>query len=268
MTTEYVPPSRDRLVELAAALYELRGGNGGFTARVTPEVVRRVPAVFGTARHAVELGDAAVELFVGGRELVAMTLARSSFESAITAMWLVQSPEGVKGFVGEDFRQRRTLSKTMSEAASTVFREGADRIAHLSEDKVETLAASEAKYFNARCEALDGGKDAYVLYRIMSGMAHPSATLVDYYLDANDDSPTGCDLHYEPKPIGHDSWLFLTVAAMMWANRAIDHLDSDHLHRNRLREIASELGVNDTLKLSWAARAKDITARRERRKGN
>lgn len=260
----YVPPTRERLVELGDELFVMGRGDDGstFTALAGPDVASRVLAAFGTARHAVETGKSAIDLYMNGRELVALTLVRASFEAAITSLWLVQNPEAIRGFVGEEHRQRRALSLSMAEAASESLRTGADRIAHLNESDIDTVAKNSARFFKERCNELNGGKDAYTHYRILSGMVHPSATLADFYLEADDSATMGCSLHYEPRQVGHDSWLFLTVASMTWANRALDHLDTGRAHRSRLRSIARELGIPETLGLTMEAQ---MAAKRKKR---
>jgi hypothetical protein len=266
MADDYTPLELSRLLELGAELSDLGRLDGPFTSRTSPDVLTRVPAVFATARYAVDAGKAALDLYAEGRQLVAMVLIRGAFESAITSLWLVQSREAVRGFVGEEYRQRRALSQSMALTASQVFREGATKVAHIDEEKVETIAAGQARSFEQLCLTLRGGRDAYTHFRILSSMAHPSATLSDFYLEPADHSPTGCQMYMTPKDVGHDSWAFLCVASMMWAQRAIDHLDVEHSHRSRLREVARELSVPETLELTPQALAAVNQAEQQRRR--
>jgi hypothetical protein len=78
-------------------------------------------------------------------------------------------------------------------------------------------------------------------------------------------------LRTEPEQPQHDSWLYLTVASMMWAMRALDHMDADHPHRSLLRDIAKRLQTSPTLRLTQAAaereRLADQVRRRAARKG-
>jgi hypothetical protein len=265
MSDEYVPPSRDELIALGRELFEMGRGGGTFWGKASKVSQAQIPAVHAVARHTLELGDSAITLIESDREFAALTLMRSALECALTSVWLVQSDEAVFGFAAEEYRQRRAISAEMAKAVSESLREGATRIAHLDEESVETIASPQARAFQQLCNQFAGGNEAYLHYRIMSGMVHPCVTLTDFYLELDDDAPGGAALGMDPKPIGHDSWLFLTVASMMWAQRALDHLDSNHTQRSRLRGIAHELQVPETLSLTPEAQqaaAKSAQARR------
>lgn len=261
-------PSLDRLMALGEELFQLGRDEEQFDARAGGVSYAQVPAVFGVARHALETGDAGLRLWREGRQLVAMTLMRSALECAVTALWLVQSPEAIMGFVGEEYRQRRNLSREMAESASESFRAGASRIAHLDEHRIETTAAPQAKAFWQLCDTLNGGRDAYLYYRFESAMVHPTVFLTDFYVEDAPDTSAGCTLMMQPKAVGVDAWPFLTVASMMWANRALDHVSKWHPHRSRLREVATELGVAETLQLTEKARQEANQSARDRRRAN
>ena len=229
-------------------------------------MLSQVPAVHASARRAIETAKAALEFHSEGRGLIAATLVRSALECAITAIWLTQSNESPLGFVSEEYRQRRILAESMAKTASRALREGASRVAHADDSQIETIAAHQARWFQQRCLTLKGGQDAYTHYRILSALVHPSPTLADFYLDPDEDSPTGCALHAEPRAVGHDAWAFFAVACMVWANRAIDHLDSSHQQRSRLRDIARELGIPETLEMTAGARQAAIKSEQARRR--
>jgi hypothetical protein len=52
----------------------------------------------------------------------------------------------------------------------------------------------------------------------------------------------------------------------MWANRALDHVSKWHPHRSRLRQVASELGVAETLELTEKARQEANQSAPDRRR--
>jgi hypothetical protein len=181
-------------LELGAELFSLDRGEQAFDARQGGVTLAQVPAIFGVARHAIETGDAGLRLWSQGRQLVAMTLMRSALECAVHALWLVQSPEAIMGFVAEEYRQRRNLSREMADSSIESFRVGASQIAHLDEDWIEITAAPQAKWFSQLCETLNGGRDAYLYYRFGSAMVHPTAFLSDYYVEEAPGTPAGCRL--------------------------------------------------------------------------
>ena len=178
----YIPPTLARLLDLGTELDGLGRAGAPFRTdtRDRPMILAQVPAVWATARHSITTGKAALDLYAEGRQLVALTLIRSALEAAITAQWLVQSNESIPGFIGEDYRQRRNIAKGMAGSGSALMREGALKVAHIADEDIETVAANEARHFERRCLTLKRGKDAYVDYRILSGMVHPSPTLADF----------------------------------------------------------------------------------------
>lgn len=258
--------SRERLIEIGRELATMARTPQQLSVRAKRGMsAALVPAVHGSVMYAVELGEAALDLVESGRELVASPLMRACYESSLTAAWLVQNPEAVFGFVNEETRQRRNISAAMSESVTEVFREGASRMAHLDRAEIETNATAQARHMQQLCGSLRGGADAYLYYRFMSSFAHISAMVVDHYVEETDDNPSGLRLHVHAKPHGHDAWLFMTVASMMWALRALDHLDLSHTARSALRRYARELTVNESLRLTPEAESEAAKAEQKRR---
>jgi hypothetical protein len=222
------------------------------------------PIVHGLAQHSLLLGALVLDLHEDGKRIEAMPTVRALYEAALTAMWVSQSREAPLAFHNEDVRQRRALSDSFARSGVKAFQEGASRIAHLDADTIDTIANSQGRFFERRCTALKpGGAHAYSLYRAMSAYAHPSATLVDHYVEEHD-NPAGVRLLQDPTPLDHDAWLFMSVASMMWAARAIDLMHRDSPHRNYLRNVARRLQVAELLDLTPEALAAEQRAAKER----
>lgn len=222
------------------------------------------PVVYALTRHCLRLGTVVLDLHERGLRLEAMPTARSLYEIAITAQWLAQSREAINAFFNEDVRQRKALSNTMAESASAAFREGASEIAHLDKEDLETIARAQGQYFEQRCRALAPGAYAYALYRAMSWYCHPTGLLADQYA-VEADNPAGVELRPEPDQIEHDTWLYISVAAMVWASRALDLMRKGSPNREYLRSTARALGTTDVLRLTDEARAAEEAAAKERR---
>lgn len=227
-----------------------------------------VPCVYGLGMHAVQSGQAMIEMHESGRQLLSLPLARLSLESAINALWLVQTGEGLMGFVNEGTRQRNNVFIEMAKSANEIFREGA--AAHGAEEAYpQSFTDAAARNFQQMTEALQGGHDAYLLYRMLSQYSHPGLRLVDEYLLENEESESGVTLITTPDKFAADddpAFLFITVVAMMWGARALDHLQMDHRHRSRLRAIAKTLTAPETLNLTAKARAAYLAKASEQRR--
>ncbi len=205
----------------------------------------------GLCAHAHYLADPALDLLDSGRVLAALPLVRACFESAITAQWVTQTTDGAPAFVNEDVRQRRAQVQTLEKAVSEVFREAAPEIAANLIDPLHTNAT--ARGFHNLCNDLvPGGADAYSIYRVLSQYSHASVLVIDDYLQATDTGP-GLALHTHPVEPNAATWTNVLASALVWAGRAIDYLDKDHVRRSELRAAAAALGITSELQLSQAA---------------
>jgi len=225
-----------------------------------------LPVVHGLAAHAHTLGAIVLDLYEQGKMFAAMPLVRTVYESAIQAQWLAQSKEAIAAFANEDLRHRQRLSAELHSAASQAFQSGASNLAHLDMDALETSADPQARDFRDLCHDLTpGGHDAYIIYRAMSMEAHPSVLVVDQYVHPTKKEP-GITLLLEPKRSNSEAWLVLVVASFVWAARAVDFFDQDHLRRSALREAARQLGVTEHFDLTPQAHQREERERLRRRK--
>lgn len=225
------------------------------------------PLVASLAYHALRLGETVIDLTERGRRLEAFPTVRATFETALTAMWLSQSREATYAFHNEHERQTRNLVEHGLKAASEAMRAGAEGVPARSVEEYDTSANPQARSFEQLCAALTGGRDAYVVYRLMSTYAHPSMAITEHYLFESQNE-AGVTLHAEPTQPRDNFWLYITVASMIWALRAVDHMDQGHPHRRWLRHAARELGIVETLSLTAEAQAAETLAEKARRRSS
>jgi hypothetical protein len=223
------------------------------------------PLVAGLAYHALRLGETVIDLIAAGRRLEAFPTVRATFETAVTAVWLSQSREATYAFHNEHERQTKNLIERGLKAASEAMRASADGLSAREFNEYGTSANPQARSFEQLCATLTGGRDAYVVYRLMSTYAHPSMAITEHYL-VESDNESGVTLHAEPTQPTDNFWLYMTVASMVWALRAVDHMDQGHPHRRTLREAAKQLGIAETLNLTPQAQADETRAEKERRR--
>lgn len=264
-----VPFTRADLIARGRALLEQidAGGGGVFEVKEGRMANRaHAPTVHGISRHALRVAPIVFELYERGLTLEAMPLVRTAYEFAVTAQWAADSREGIFAIYNEELRNRRALAATMRQSASKVFQEAAPDVDPTDWERIDTVADVQGRRFSERCVALaSAGHHAYGLYRAMSAFCHPSASLADHYLQA-DDSQAGARLCWDPDQFDHDSWLFLTVASVVWAARAIDNMNRDHPNRELLRGAAHDLGIPDVLRLTPEAFAAEGASGQARRR--
>ena len=182
-------------------------------------------------------------------------------------MWLSQSREATSAFHNEHERQTRNVINHALKAASDAMRAGADRITARASEEYQTSASPQARNFESLCASLTGGRDAYVIYRLMSTYAHPSMAITEHYLFESENE-AGVPLHSEPTQPTDNFWLYMTVASMIRALTRWTHMDQGHPHRSWLRQAAKTLGVAETLNLTPEAQAAEMRAATERRRSS
>jgi hypothetical protein len=262
--------SKDELIAIGRELVErlLERPKGQFEVksdRMTS--LGHLPLVHAFSTHALRLGAAGLDMFEAGLHLESVPTIRAAYEAALTASWTSDSREAPAAVFNEDVRQRTNLAKAMGRANSEVFREGGPKLPYVDVDKLATAADAQARWFEQMCMALQpGGPDAYVIYRGLSAFAHPSAALADKYVEENPDHPSGMRLLTNPNGSEDSTWLFMLVASMVWAARALDVMVVGRPNRNYLRQVARRLGIAEVLRLSQEAFLSEQSARSERRR--
>jgi len=248
-----------------------RGLLAGWDARADAPLVgtrkrkfnqQQLALAHGLCAHVHYLAGPALDLLDQGKVLAALPLVRACFEAAVTAQWVTQTTDGAPAFVNEDVRQRRAQVLTLEKAVSSVFREAAPEIAANFVDPLETSAT--AKGFHNLCNDLVPGRaDAYSIYRVLSQYSHASVLVIDDYLQATDtDTGPGLALRTDPVEPNGATWTNMLAASLVWAARAIDYLDKDHVRRSELRAAAASLGITSELQLSEAAVLREAKAQK------
>lgn len=212
---------------------------------------QQLTVAHGLAAHVHYLAEPALNLLDKGLVLAALPLVRGCFEAAITAQWVVQTDDGVQAFINEDVRQRRNHVKVLERAVSQVFRDAAPAIKGQLINDLDTQATARA--FENLCNDLGlVGADGYATFRVLSQFSHASVVVVDCYLEPND-SALGLALRVDPNEPNAACWTSILVASLVWAGRAVDYMDKEHVRRSELRDAARQLGIRSDLQLSASA---------------
>ena len=131
------------------------------------------------ARHAVETNRAILLLWNQGMQLQAIPLMRALMESAVTASWMTITKDSGLASLHFVATERIKLLNDLQQISSYEN----DGISQWEEIKKQhsSSASSEAKQFEQRCNSLEGGEGIYAIYRLLSGLSHPSLNLVESY---------------------------------------------------------------------------------------
>ena len=214
----------------------------------------RYPAVYGLVAHAHRMADAACVLLGMGKVFESIPLVRSTFESAITAHWLLRV-DGAVDLLQHSRRQRRAMRRTFLQVHPDAQLETDDPQA--DEDLLPGLSGEQARRFDLRCEDLaPGGASLYLHYRMLSSSTHASHYVIDQYLEL----PEGRDVptlrkHARDNVGGDDGAVeyYQLAISLVWAGRAVNVLQADKQRRSLLQRASRQLHCPLDLKVSTSA---------------
>lgn len=225
----------------------------------------QIMTVYGLAAHAHRQATAATVLLDAGMHLEAFPNVRTAYECALTAHWLMQVDGAIHDFVREMGRQERAFALSVRDTfpenpSATQLEEWAGKL--LSVDS--GTAGQAARHMAEMCLDLQGaGAQAYVDYRTLSGLTHPSLRILDHYLGGH--TQWGADvMAVEPAVPRGDILRPLLAQALVWAGRAVDFFDPTHIRRSELRAAARTLGIPAELHPTQRVRDRQAAAQQER----
>jgi hypothetical protein len=216
--------------------------------------VARVAAVEGLTRHVHETASSVLLLTEAGQVNSALPLVRLMYECALNAVWLMQSKDdhGIKALLDEHSRNRLAIQRDARQAASQVFRDGADDVADTDREPYAGSLDSTRNFENICKDLSPGGTDAYIFYRLLSSFSHASLEVSEfYYLKALPETPGLPQRRLKPRrPLNPDTLLFFAATSMVWSARAFTYSSHNKAHRSVLRHAAGRLEISAELGLS------------------
>jgi hypothetical protein len=199
----------------------------------------------------------------------ALPLIRLSYESALTAHWIAQNIDGAEAVLNRDVQSRQAAVQTLKKANSEVLRSGVQNFPYADRDLLRTSSQAQARNFEQLCHDLEpGGADAYAYYRLMSWYSHPSARIIDSYVQPPSNDTDITTLRLSPVDSDANMWTHFIAYSLIWSARAVDFVDANRTHRSELREAARKFGISDVLKLSDDAIRRTKKAEQDQRRSN
>ncbi len=212
--------------------------------------VARIATVIGLSRHVYDTVEAANLLIQSERDNAAIPLVRMAYETALTAVWLVQSKghHGITAFMREYSRSRKALQQDAAKATSAAFREGAASVADADPDLYPEEIDSVQRFRQVCLDLTPGGADAYVIYRVLSAYSHSSLSAAELYIAKHESGVPG-RRDRPDRALSRALLQYLMACSLVWAGRAFSYLSHDKAHRSVLRQAARRLGITSELQL-------------------
>lgn len=203
----------------------------------------KVAVVFAGAAHTHRLARAAMVLIDADFVAETSPLTRAVYECALTTHWAAQVDDSALQLSDQEIRAHRALVRELQEA----------RLLDQIPPERRKLPSDQDQHitkitFEQICDDLNpGGDEAYAIYRILSAYSHATTTAIGRYLQPDDRQPLGFTASDVAEPEEPDFQVFLLVASLVWAGRAVDYFDSGHSRRSELRSAARAIGINSEL---------------------
>jgi hypothetical protein len=210
-------------------------------------------SLWGLSAHVYAQAARIRPLIEEGEGIELTPVVRAMLECSLRAQWLAQrGPKALPGFLREGARHRLNLGTSMLDAAWVGM--SAEIIERLKED-VPTRGEldDQARRFEQMLHDFEAGKVLYVLFRRLSGLSHPSTTLIDAYTDSDERTGAVSLRHRAAVGDAESTWTWLIVLALVWAWAALDSISADSPDRHFLRSVARETGTAAMLELSAEA---------------
>ncbi|MCF8572329.1 DUF5677 domain-containing protein [Gordonia sp. HY002] len=244
------PIGHDRLCEIADDLIE-RWHSYLDREPVSKSIdLVRVGCLYGLAMNNTKLLDFIAQSHREGvSPLILMPLVRTAYETGITAQWIAQVQDAPNAWINESRRQSAGLVRSLRGSNNDTFRSAADQVERARVAYADlpgpASARTVATSFRQICDEIGVGADgSYQYYKLLCAFTHPSVDVADEYVAQDQTNPTTSLVALrEPKFDATDAWLFLAVAATVWAQMSFQYRAKDNILRNFLRSVSRELGI-------------------------
>jgi hypothetical protein len=210
-------------------------------------------ALWGLSAHVYAQAARIRPLIEHGEGIELAPVVRAMLETSLRAQWLAQrGPKALPSFLHDGARQRLNLGTSMMQASW--FGMSADIIDRLQGD-VPTKGEldDQARRFEQMLRDFKAGTVLYTLFRFLSGLSHPSTTLIDAYTDTDERTGAVSLRHRATLEGAETSWTWLIVLALVLAWSALDSISGGSPDRHYLRSLARETGTMAMLELSAEA---------------
>jgi hypothetical protein len=211
-------------------------------------------ALWGLSAHVYAQAARIRPLIGHGEGIELAPVVRAMLECSLRAQWLAQrGPKALPSFLHDGARQRLNLGTSMMQAAWVGM--SADNIERLQEEVPSRGELDDqGRRFERMLHDFEAGTVLYAIFRFLSGLAHPSTTLIDAYTDTDERSGAISLRHRAALDGAEATWTWLIALALVWAWSALDSISSESRDRHYLRSIARETGTAAMLELTAEAK--------------
>lgn len=244
-------PYRQVIDELLG-IWDAHQGAGEVRMRADLSHVATGVLVRGLTAHAIASARGALTLYRASQPVAALPLIRAVMEDAVTAAWLVGTPEGWKSFLSDGAKKRRVILDEI------LKHEPGSAMAAETRDEMVVLADALGKITDGTIErrfaVIDPTGALYTTYRIGSTLIHAGPVLVDLYTEEVPNSPMGLGYREHASHTSTNGWLGAAASCLTHALTVWDQCQPARPDQAQLAAIAARLGVRSEFPIAERTR--------------
>lgn len=202
----------------------------------------RVVAIHTTAHHATRMARAILLVDEQLDGIESVPIARSILECAITAGWLLLTPESGHLLIQEGARARKAAIEELIEQGDDDpgpgYQQALDALSAYKEQGLEG-----GSHVKARSQTFTGGAQLYSIYRAFSGRSHTGLGVMDFYVHESPEVTLGMSFDPHATDDAKEATLGVAAICLVLAMYA-DELARRKPHRTtQLERAAKKLGM-------------------------
>lgn len=200
-------------------------------------------SIHSLAHRAIRSARGILTLVDAGADVEIMPLVRLTFEAAVTAAWLLLTPNSGLAIMKEDTRKRKALLEDMASTDSAGYRQSTETFEQLKKMEMPGSASVEQ-----RCLALEDGRHLYGLYRAASAYCHAGLGLLEHHAVEDSNSDIGMAFVTNPSFTTQENWIGITCCMLLLALNADEQARLKPTRTSQLRQFARRIGVTGIIR--------------------
>lgn len=203
------------------------------------------------ASHSVNLARGVLAMHAAGLDFESVSLVRSTMECMVAASWHALFPEKTPDFMQHSAGERGKVLQAIIDGGYADDRTALDQVEAMLSNVDNKEIDPEGKALWRRFNAIEGGKQLYLIYRVLCTWDHATNSLTDAYAamsHRSDLNPWGMELANDPRwGKGGLHWVSMEASLILRAQMAADLLLTRPTHTRAHKKWAWKLGVADHL---------------------
>jgi len=226
--------------------------------------------IHGLTSHCHRLAEGIVTLYDTDNDMAMMPLVRQLIETGFRIVWLGLYPDDATALVAEGIRHDKNVTEYLTrsgalEAESPDHQWGFSKYIEFARQEMLPVGRN----FEKCCHEIEGGDVVYGLYRVASGMVHPTGRLAEHYVGSHDQHENSIILRTRPTLPPRDAWMGTSLSMLIHACLTWDRFSNSYPKQAELKALANRLDIKGKPRMTgegFSRHNADQTRRRRAKK--